>query len=83
MFPREPTAAKDKKASVVTVLQRQREVKDWRSMLHQRKEQEQQRMAVNSEVQQLKEAKSDLVMKEMENGLDFIKFFIYHFLYLY
>ena len=66
MFPREPTAAKDKKASVVTVLQRQREVKDWRSMLHQRKEQEQQRMAVNSEVQQLKEAKSDLVMKEME-----------------
>jgi len=62
-FPRASTAAKDKKANVVTVLQKQREVKDWRAMLQQKKEE--QGMSNNSE-KQLKECKADLVKKELE-----------------
>ena len=62
-FPRASTAAKDKKVNVVTVLQKQREVKDWRSMLQQKKEE--QGMSNNSE-KQLNDCKADLAKKELE-----------------
>jgi len=64
-FSRAPTAAKDKKANVVNVLQKQREgqLKDWRTMLHQKKEE--QKMPNNSE-EQLKDCKADLVKKDLE-----------------
>jgi len=65
-FPRPAptgTCGKDKKANVVTVLHKQREVKDWRLMLQQKKEE--QRMPNNSE-EQLKKCKADLVKKELE-----------------
>jgi len=64
-FSRAPIAAKDKKANVVNVLQKQREgqLKDWRTMLHQKKEE--QKMPNNSE-EQLKDCKADLVKKDLE-----------------
>ena len=72
LTPAQPTfcrapfpAAKDKKANVTTVLQKQREgqLKDWRSMLQEKKEE--QKMP-NSSEEQLKECKADLVKKDLE-----------------
>ena len=65
-FSRAPfPAAKDKKANVTTVIQKQREgqLKDWRSKLQQKEEE--QKMPNNSE-EQLKECKADLVKKDLE-----------------
>lgn len=65
-FSRAPTAAKDKKANVATVIHKQREgqLKDWRSMLQQKREE--QKMPNNNSEEQLKECKADLVRKELE-----------------